>query len=113
MHRITKIAALSATALAATSILATAPAANASVTIDANGKGFVGKGDVQTALGYNNAALQKAVDAGTLKFTATQPAIQSLSQDVTQYATQSGSQVVTQSGTQVATQVATQVVSQD
>ena len=46
------------------------PAARASVTIDAAGKGFVGKGNVQTALGYNNAALQKAVDAKTLVFTA-------------------------------------------
>ena len=38
--------------------LAFASAANAAVTIDATGKGFVGKGDVQTALGYNNTQMQ-------------------------------------------------------
>ena len=50
MHRTTKIAAKVA-ALAAIALIASATAANASVTVDANGNGFVGKGDVQTALG--------------------------------------------------------------
>src|SRR6476469_4632886 len=61
MHRIIKIVALEALAL-----LATAAVASASVAVD-NGVGFVGKGDVQTALGWNNAAFDKGV--GSLKFT--------------------------------------------
>ena len=63
-------------------VLAVAGTASASVTIDATGKGFVGKGNVQTALGYNNSALQKAVDAKSLVFTAQQPTSQSLTQNV-------------------------------
>ena len=47
--------------------LAIPTAAFASVAVD-NGVGFVGKGDVQTALGWNNAAFDKGV--GSLKFTA-------------------------------------------
>jgi len=44
------------------------PAAFAAVTFDpATGTGFVGKGDVQTALGYNNKQLQD--NAGSLQFT--------------------------------------------
>jgi hypothetical protein len=113
MHRITKIAALAAITLAATAMMATTPAANAGVTIDADGKGFVGKGDVQTAMGWNNAALQKAVDGKILTFTAQQSASQSLLQEVTQSGTQVGTQVGTQSAIQTGTQVATQVVSQD
>src|SRR6476659_7171113 len=62
MNRIIKIVALAALAL-----LATAAVASASVAVD-NGVGFVGKGDVQTALGWNNAAFDKGVDS--LKFTA-------------------------------------------
>jgi hypothetical protein len=41
--------------------------AYASVTIDKDGNGFVGKGDVQIVLGWNNAALQK--NATSVKFT--------------------------------------------
>jgi hypothetical protein len=49
--------------------LAIPTAAMASVTVDGNGNGFVGKGDVQTALGYaNDAAFQK--DASKATFTA-------------------------------------------
>src|SRR3954469_20942838 len=49
--------------------LAFASTANASVTVD-NGAGFVGKGDVQTALGYaNDAALQ--ADAANINFAST------------------------------------------
>ncbi|MER6976108.1 hypothetical protein [Streptomyces carpinensis] len=93
--------------------LGTTPA-SASVNFDpTTGTGFIGKGDVQTALGYNNAALQKAVDSKSLAFTAKQPTSQSLSQEVVQAGSQTGSQVGVQSGTQTGTQVATQVVSQD
>ena len=67
MHRIIKGAIIAATSLVA---IGAGSAAHASVTIDSAGKGFVGKGDVQTALGYNNSALQKAVDAKSLVFTA-------------------------------------------
>lgn len=49
MKRITTIVALAALAL-----FATAAAATASVTVDANGVGHVDKGDVQTALKWNN-----------------------------------------------------------
>jgi len=45
------------------------PAAGiASVAVDSNGNGYVGKGDVQSALGWNNAAFDTGV--GSLKFTA-------------------------------------------
>ena len=47
--------------------LALAASANAAVAVD-NGIGHVDKGDVQSALGWNNAAFDKGV--GTLKFTA-------------------------------------------
>jgi hypothetical protein len=73
-------------------------------TVNADGKGFVGKGDVQTARSYNNAALQKAVEAKSLKFTAEHPTSQSLTQSVLQ----SGRQVGTQSGVQLGTQTGTQ-----
>src|SRR6476661_5999560 len=46
--------------------LAIPAAALANVAVD-NGVGFVGKGDVQTALGWNNAAFDKGV--ASLKFT--------------------------------------------
>lgn len=93
--------------------LAVPTAAMASVTIDATGKGFVGKGDVQSALGYNNAALQKAVDAKSLVFTAVQPTSQALSQDVSQSGKQVGTQIGVQSGTQTGTQAGTLSMSQD
>src|SRR5919199_5346652 len=81
----------------ALSLLVTARGvAYASVTFDptcpykpsnATGKcGFVGKGDVQLALGYNNTQMQK--NAGNLHFTYTQPATQALSQAGTQAGTQ-------------------------
>ena len=57
MRRITKVAAIAATAL--TALIAAGTAANASVNVDATGVGFVGKGDVQNALGLaNDAAMQ-------------------------------------------------------
>lgn len=53
--------------LAGAAALATAGAAFAAVTFDpATGTGFVGKGDVQLALGLNNAQLQN--QAGSLQF---------------------------------------------
>jgi hypothetical protein len=59
--------------LAATTAVATtliAGAASASVNVDATGHGFVGKGDVQTALGnINNSAIQTMVDNKLVKFT--------------------------------------------
>ena len=55
-------------ALAAIAVLATAAVASASVNVT-DGVGFVGKGDVQTALGYaNDAAIQQAVKDGKIKF---------------------------------------------
>ena len=47
--------------------LAVPSVASANVAVD-NGVGYVAKSDVQTALGWNNAAFDKGVD--TLKFTA-------------------------------------------
>ncbi len=87
-----KIASAGAAA-AAVVVIAAAPA-TASVSFDSStGTGFVGKGDVQTALGWNNAALQK--NASSLTFTTSQPASQALSQSASQSASQSVSQSVT------------------
>jgi len=47
------------TALAATIVVGGVAAANASVTVNPDGTGFVGKGDVQTVLGLNNGEMQK------------------------------------------------------
>jgi hypothetical protein len=66
MRRITKAATIAATAI--TAILVTAGAANASVNVDADGVGTVDKGDVQTALGWNNGDFDKGVSS--LKFAA-------------------------------------------
>ena len=48
--------------------LAIPTAGIASVAVDANGVGYVGKGDVQSALGWNNGDFDKNV--ASLKFTA-------------------------------------------
>lgn len=57
------------TALVAASLMVGVSAASAAVTFDpATGTGFVGKGDVQTALVYNNKQLQD--NAGSLEFAA-------------------------------------------
>jgi hypothetical protein len=61
MNRIIKI-----TMLAVVAVLATAAVANASVAVT-DGNGSVGKGDVQTALGYKNDAAFQA-DAAGVKF---------------------------------------------
>src|SRR5215211_401993 len=56
--------------LALAAMLVASTAAVAAVTFDpATGTGFVGKGDVQLALGYNNKQLQD--NAASLVFTAT------------------------------------------
>ncbi len=74
-------------AVGAATIVALSAIAGASVTFDAStGTGFVGKGDVQSALGYNNAQVQAA--ANSLAFTYSQPATQALSQAASQSATQ-------------------------
>jgi hypothetical protein len=65
MKNTTKI--LTAATGAATALLFTAGAASATVTFDpGSGTGFVGKGDVQTAYGWNNQTLQ--ANAGGLTF---------------------------------------------
>jgi hypothetical protein len=61
---------LKAAAAAAAAIMMTATAASAAVSFDsATGTGFVGKGDVQSALGWNNKALQTAEATGDIRFT--------------------------------------------
>lgn len=68
--------------------------ANAAVTFnETNGTGFVGKGDVQMAFGWNNKQLQ--TNASTVAFSFTQDATQA----VTQAASQAASQTSTQSFT--------------
>jgi hypothetical protein len=99
-------------ATTAAGIVLMAGPANAAVAFDptcsltpSNGTGkcgFVGKGDVQTVLGYNNAQMQS--NASKLAFTYAQPASQAL----TQVLTQRGSQEGTQAGTQTASQTANQ-----
>jgi hypothetical protein len=84
--------------------LAFASSANAAVAIDGTGTGFIGKGDVQTALGYNNAQLQAKADS--LKFTTSQDASQAVTQAVTQSGTQSGSQSAVQFGVELGKQSA-------
>ncbi len=88
--------------------IAMASAANASVNIDNAGHGFVGKGDVQTVLGLNNAKMQALVAANGVKFTTTQAAHQNLTTFLTQSGTQAGSQMAVQSAAQVGTQSLTQ-----
>lgn len=66
-NKITKIG-----ALAVVIAVATAVAAVAVVTFDpATGKGFVGKGDVQTAFAWNNQQLQKNAAGVTFTYNAT------------------------------------------
>src|SRR3954469_11148165 len=86
--------------------LAFGSAANA-YTMDAAGKGFVGKGEVQSAFGWNNAAAQKNQSGVTFK--AEQPTTQSLTQDVSQTGVEHNFQMGVQSATQTGTQSATQV----
>ena len=100
MHRTTKIATKigASAAIAAVALIATATAANAA-TLNPDGTGFVGKGEVQSAYGLNNRAIQKIIDANekAFTFTSSQPATQSL--------TSTASQVVTEHATQTAHRV--------
>jgi hypothetical protein len=73
-------------------VLAVPSVASASVAVDSGGYGFVGKGDVQVAFGWNNAALQK--NASGVSFTSKQDATQALSQSATQVATMAVTQSV-------------------
>jgi hypothetical protein len=114
VHRITKIGALAA--IGAVGVIATATAASASVTVNQTPSGltgFIGKGDVQTALGgLNNAKIQALVDANGVKFTSTQAGSQALTSSATQFGTQAGVQSGQQSGTQVGTQTTAQEVTE-
>src|SRR4051812_22924188 len=60
---------LAIAAIAATALFATVASAN--VIVDANGVGHVDKGDVQTALKWNNADFDKGAVAFTASYTAT------------------------------------------
>ena len=91
--------------------LAAATVANASVNIDSNGTGFIGKGDVQTAFSWNNAKMQ--TNHTKITFSGEQATSQSLTQSVSQAGYRVGAQQGTQHATQTATQAATQVVGQD
>jgi hypothetical protein len=71
-----------------------APAANAAVTFnDTTGTGFVGKGDVQVAFGWNNKQLQ--TNATGVSFSSTQGATQAVTQAASQTASQTTSQSFT------------------
>jgi hypothetical protein len=85
-----------ATALAAPVALAL-PASAA--TVNQDGTGFVGKGEVQSVYGFNNGAIQKIIDANVNAFSFTS------SQSATQSLTSSASQVVTENATQTAHRV--------
>jgi len=81
-------------ALAAAALVATSGIAQASATIDSTGHGFVGKGDVQSAFGWANKALQD--NAESLKFSTSQATSQVLTQALTQSATRVDTQAVGQ-----------------
>jgi hypothetical protein len=102
MHRITKVAAVAVTSLIA---IGAGSAAHASATIDSAGKGFVGKGDVQTAFGWNNQKVQQ--NANSLAFSTSQALTQAMSSSAAQAGSQVGSQAGTQSGSQAGTQAGT------
>lgn len=113
---------LAAVAAAVTvGVVAAAAPASAAVWFDpscsltasnAQGKcGFVGKGDVQLALGYNNTQMQK--NQGNLKFTWSQASSQALTQSATQAGSQDGTQAGSQQGSQAGTQDVSQAFSED
>lgn len=66
--------------------------ATASVTLNSDGSGFVGKGDVQAAFGWTNAKLQQ--NAGGVTFSTAQAVSQDFTQALTQTATQAMSETV-------------------
>ena len=92
-------------AIAALVALAVPTAALASVAVDANGVGYIGKGDVQSALKWNNGDFDKNV--ANLKFTA---GTQSLSTQ-TRWQCSGGEQSRTSTVVQSRTVKATQVLS--
>lgn len=57
--------------IGAAALAAVSTAAMATWSIDDSGKGFVGKGDVQLALGLNNAQMQAQVNGLTFKYSDT------------------------------------------
>ena len=69
MRRFTKVAAIAATPRPLTALIATGSAASAAVTVNPDGSGFVGKGDVQSVLGYNNKQMQESTEAKGFKWT--------------------------------------------
>ena len=70
--------------------LAVPAAASASVTVNPDGTGFVGKGNVQTVFNWKNKQLQD--NAINVKFSGAQSVTQSLSQNVSQVLTLTGVQ---------------------
>src|SRR5262245_63551916 len=62
MRRITKTVVLAATLLAATALVATAAMSASAATVDANGVVTVTKGDIQSKMGWNNAAWDANTD---------------------------------------------------
>jgi hypothetical protein len=87
-----RITAAVGTTVAMTLLLA--PAASAAVTFnETNGTGFVGKGDVQVAFGWNNKQLQ--TNATGVSFSFTQDATQAVTQAASQTASQTTSQSFT------------------
>jgi hypothetical protein len=85
---------ITATIAVTAATLLLAPAASAAVNFnETTGTGFVGKGDVQVAFGWNNKQLQ--TNAGTVKFSFTQDATQAVTQAASQTASQTTSQSFT------------------
>ena len=79
-------------------------------TMDSVGKGFVGKGEVQSAFGWKNETMQ--TNQTGITFTVNQDASRALSSTAHQTATQEGSQSASQAGTKVYSQTATQDVTE-
>ncbi len=86
-----------------------AASANA-YTMDSMGKGWVGKGEVQSVFGWNNSTMQ--ANHTSITFSTKQDATQVLSSTAHQTATQAGSQSATQDGSQVVSQAGTQAVTE-
>ncbi|MEV7633370.1 hypothetical protein AB0N64_13290 [Microbacterium sp. NPDC089318] len=74
------------------------PAAAQAYTVSPDGSFFVGKGEVQTVMGWNNAQLQ--TNALSLTFTSRSAAMQELTQSATQLAVEEVSQAGTESAVQ-------------
>jgi hypothetical protein len=113
MHHTTKVATKigAGVAIAAVGLVASANAVNA-YTMDATGKGFVGKGEVQFVFNLSNAKMQAAVEAKAFTFTAKQAAGQAYSSTAMQTATQTYTQVAYETGRQSASRTATQTGTQ-